>query len=220
MVTTILQDGNKIEAANLVTDLAAANATAIAATFTKTDAGGLVTKAESLYQIEEGNVFSAYYTVTTAETDALRTAIYMKMPAATTKIYCVPSFSASGAAKAEICEAPTVAADTGTAHTQVIYNRNRNSSATSLVLDNDNPQVVNKFTGLAEAAIAGDGTWATGTIVRSETLVAGAAPRALGGVAGEQPYLLKAATAYVFLITNVGATANIHKIYVDWVEVT
>ena len=131
----------------------------------------------------------------------------------------VVSFSASTAANFLICEAPTIAANTGTAHAQTIYNRDRNSSNASVCFDNATAPAVNKFTTLAEAAIAGDGTWATGAVIRTEPLVAGAGPKPAGGSGRDaQEYLLLDNTAYVFFITNTVALANTHHILLDWYE--
>jgi hypothetical protein len=80
---------------------------------------------------------------------------------------------------------------------------------------------VNKFTTLTEAQIAGDGTWATGTVLRTEPLTVGAGPKPVGGdTRATEEYILKANTKYVFLLTNTAASANTHTILIDWYEHT
>ena len=161
--------------------------------------------------------FTAYYTIKTAATDGHRSGLYLKTGSAW-QIHLVVSFSASTAADFSLCEAPTIAANTGT-HAVQMYNRDRNSSCASTCFDNATSRAVNKYTTLTEAEIAGDGTWATGTVIRTEPLTAGAGPKPAGGSGRDaQEYILKKDTAYVFLITNTVALANTHHILVDWYE--
>ena len=168
--------------------------------------------------IHQGHSFTGYYTITTAATDGHRSGIYIKTPASKPLIKLIVSFSASTAASFSICEAPTIAANTGT-HGVVIYNRYRDSIAQSHVFDNATIPAVNKFTTLTEAQIAGDGTWATGTVIRTEPLEVGAGPKPAGGSSSDtQEYILKKNTAYVFLLTNTVALANTHHILIDWKE--
>lgn len=171
------------------------------------------------HEIHSGSSFTAYYTITTAATNGHRSGLYIMTPIAK-EIHAIISFSASVAANFSLCEAPTIAADTGT-DAVVIYNRNRNSSKSSLIKDNAAARAANRYTTLTEAQIAGDGTWATGTVIRTEPLIAGGGPKPAGGESrGEQEYILKHDTAYVFLITNTVATANTHHILLDWYEHT
>jgi hypothetical protein len=173
------------------------------------------------HEIHGGSSFTAYYTRTTASTDAHRSGLYIKTPAAASGLcHAIISFAASAAATFSICEAPTIAANTGT-HANVIYNRYRDSSTTSGCKDNATSPASNKFTTLTEVQIAADGTWATGTVIRTEPLAVGTSSKPAGGSSRDsQEYILKANTAYVFLLTNVGANANVHYILVDWYEHT
>lgn len=168
------------------------------------------------YYIHEGDSFTAYYTVTTAATNGHRSGLYLKTPSESPSVKLIVSFSASTAAIFSICEAPTIAANTGT-HNNAIYNRCRDSIKISHLLDNSTTPLVNKVTTLTEAQIAGDGTWATGTVIRTEPLVAGADPKPAGGSGSDaQEYILKSNTKYVFLLTNTVALANTHHILIDW----
>lgn len=169
-------------------------------------------------EIHDGKSFTAIYTRTTAATAGHRSGIYLKTPNTSTRIHAVISFAASVASVFSICEAPTIAANVGT-HTSVPYNRDRNSSEASVVINNATSPAANKYTTLDETQIAADGTFATGTVIRTAPILAGSGPFASGGSErGEQEYILKANTAYIFLLTNSNATATVHYIYVDWYE--
>lgn len=169
------------------------------------------------HEIHSGSSFTARYAVTTAATDGHRSGLYIKTPS-DKEVHLVVSFSCSAAGNYSICEAPTIAANIGT-HAVAVYNRFRDSTKTSGVYDNATTPAVNKVTTLTEAQIAGDGTWATGTVLSSASLQVGVGPKAAGGEArGTQEYILKASTKYVFLITNTVATANNHLIEIDWYE--
>lgn len=168
------------------------------------------------WYIHQGYSFTAYYTRTTDATNGHRSGIYIKTPAIKPGVKMTVSFSASTAANYSICEGVTIAANTGT-HNNSIYNRYRDSIKISQVYDNSTTPLINKFTTLTEAQIAGDGTWATGTVLRTEPMVAGASPRPAGGSnTDNQEYILKQNTKYVFLITNTAALANTHYILLDW----
>ena len=173
------------------------------------------------HEIHSGSSFTAQYAITTAATDTHESGIYIMTPALATKeIHLFVSFSCSAAATYSVCEAPTLAANTGT-HGVVIYNRNRNSTKASTIADNATSSAVNKITTLSQAEFNGDATWAEGTVLRSAPLQIGVGPKAAGGSGREsQEYVLKAATAYIFVIKNNIATANAHYIQLDWYEHT
>jgi hypothetical protein len=135
--------------------------------------------------------------------------------------YChlVATFAASAAANFTIAEAITIASNVGT-HTSVPYNRNRNSANTSTILNNATSPAANKYTTLDETQIAADGTFATGTVLRSGPVLAGSGPFAPGGVErGTQEYVLIPDTKYLIMLANTTATATVHYLYGDWYEV-
>ena len=168
------------------------------------------------HEIHSGDSFTAYYSRVTANGNGLRSGIYIKTPAAPKYIHMVVSFSCSTAASYSICEAPTIASNVGS-HGNTIYNRLRDSTNPSGVFDNATVPAVGKYTTLTEAQIAADGTFNAGTVIRSEPLVAGSGPKPAGGNSrGEQEYILKANTKYIFLLTNTTEDANIHHILIDW----
>lgn len=169
------------------------------------------------HEIHGQRSFTAYYTITTAATNAHRTGLYIKT-GTKRRFHCIFSFSASTAASFSICEAPTIAANTGS-HGVVAYNRDRASVIASECYDNATAPAAGKFTTLTEAQIAGDGTWAVGTVIRTEPLEVGSGPKPAGGVGrGTEEYILKSNTAYVALITNTAASANTHHVLIDWYE--
>jgi hypothetical protein len=170
------------------------------------------------HEIHMGDSFSGYYIRTTAATSGHRSGIYIKTPATTPLVHMVISCATSAAADYSLCEAPTIAANTGT-HSNVILNRYRDSATTSGCFDNATSAAVNNYTTLTEAQIAGDGTWATGTVLRQGPLGVGKEDKAVGGSSRDtQEWILMANTAYVFLITNTSATATVHSIFIDWYE--
>ena len=174
------------------------------------------------HEIHSGSSFHTYYNVTTAATSGVRSGIYLKTPAAGGKlIHLIVQFQASVAADMSVCEAPVIAANTGTAHGVTIFNHYRDSIKASGCFDNATSPAVNKVTNIAEAAFNGDATWATGTVIMKEPLVVGSGPKPAGGnTRGTQEWILKANTAYVFLITNTSAAVNVHHISLDWYEHT
>ena len=168
------------------------------------------------HEIHDGDSFVAHFENTTASSDEDRTAIYLKTPA-TKACHMVASFTASYAATASIYEAPTETANMGTS--AAIYNRNRiGTPATSGCFDNATVPVVNKVMTLVETDVDTELT-NTGTILSTFVLVAGATPKPAGGASRDtQEWILKASTAYIFIITNVGSNANKHAIQLDWYE--
>ena len=172
------------------------------------------------HEIHDGSSFTAQYNITTAATNGHRSGLFIKTPATGPLVHLVVTISSSAASRYSICEAPTIAANVGT-HANVIYNRYRDHTGASGCFDNATSPAVNKYTTLTEAQIAADGTWATGTVIRSNPMVSGAGPKPAGGSSRDTAeYILKANTKYVFLITNTSADANAHDITLDWYEHT
>ena len=171
------------------------------------------------HEIHAGSSFSAYYSRTTDATDAHRSGIYLLTPDTAKELHFVVEFSASFAAFFSICEGVTIDLNEGT-NGVAIYNRDRNSTKTSVAKDNATAHTANKVTTFTEAEIAA-ANFAAGTIIRTEPLIAGGGPKPAGGSSrGAQEYILKKNTPYVFLLTNVGANANVHHILLDWYEHT
>ena len=179
----------------------------------------LVALTDGEHEIHEGRSFTAFFAITTAATNGHRSGLYISTPA-TPDIHMVFSGSSSTAADITISEAPTIASGTGTA-AGTVFNRRRGSTTLSSVFDNASTPAVNKFTTITEAQFAGDGTWATGTVLRTQPLSTGAGPKPAGGESREEAeYILKPSTKYVVLITNTAASANDHLVQMDWYEDT
>ena len=170
------------------------------------------------HEIHGGSSYTAHYTRTTAATNGHRSAIYIRTPIVK-EIHMIASFSASVAANLSICEGITIDVNEGT-NGVAIYNRDRNSSNTSGIRDNATAQTANKFTTFDETAL-GNANFSAGTVLRTSPLSVGTGPKAAGGAdRGEQEYILKRDTKYLFLITNTVATANVHHVLIDWYELT
>ncbi len=171
------------------------------------------------HEIHEEKSFTAYFAITTAATNGHRSGLYLKTPIqGGIEMHMVFSGSASTAADLSISEAPTIAANTVT-HTVTIYTRHRNSTGTSGGRNNATTPALGLCTSLNEAQINGDGTWATGTVLRAFPLAVGSGPKPAGSNRrGMSEYVLKADTAYVLLLTNTASSANDHLLQMDWYE--
>ena len=171
------------------------------------------------HEIHSGSSFAAHFDNTTTSDDDHRSVIAFTTPAGTKLCHLVMSASASSAAEAFIIEAPaTIDLDEGTEAT--VINRYRDSTKESIVLSLEDPAVANTVTTFTEAQIAG-ASLTGGTQIEYAVIAAGSGPKALGGVArGSQEWILAAETTYLFIVQNVGASANIHHIALDWYEHT
>lgn len=183
------------------------------------DTHAIYTVSYEHHELHAGSSFTTFYAVTTAATNSHRTGIYIKTPV-TEEVHMVVSFSCSTAGTATILEAPATFDDNEGTHTLAILNRNRVSSATSLIRNNATSPAVGYVTTLTEAQIAAINLTG-GTTLHTFPLVAGAGPRPDGGSSrGEQEWVLKKNTEYIFYITNTAASANNHLIMLDWYEHT
>ena len=182
------------------------------------DTGALKIIESEHAKIHDGYSFSASYSTTTAATDDHRTGISFTTPAASVgEMHAVFTATASHAAEVTLSEAPTLDSDPGA--NVAPYNRNRNSTVTSICGSSETTPTLNEYTTLTEAQIAG-GTFTAGTNIAYEVLVAGGGPKALGGASrAGQEWELKAATKYIFWVQNIGNNANTHVLNMDWYEV-
>ena len=179
------------------------------------DVGGLVTITTPHQAIHRGHSFKVHYTTTTASDDDHRTGVYLKTPVSG-EVHMVASFSVSSAGEFFICEGITIDANEGTP--VAVLNRNRNSSVTSGVFDNATTPVVNKVMTWTEAQLAA-GNFSCGTELEYEPLVAGSGPKPSGGVSrGTEEFILKKNTKYLFYTQNIGASANVHHVWLNWYE--
>jgi len=186
---------------------------------TEAGCGALITIDQGHREIHEGDSYTALYTITTAAALGARSGILIKTPAAPKGVHMLGSFACSAASDARLCEAPTVTANVGS-HGNVIYNRLRGSANTSGIFDNATVPVVNKFTTLTEAQIAGDGSFALGTVLRTFPVSIGTGPQQTGGTSrADSEYILAANTKYLVLLTTTSGSATTHWLLLDWYEV-
>ena len=168
------------------------------------------------HEIHGGLSFTAHFDNTTASTNDHRSAIGLNVLNATKWPHLIIAFSASSPAELTVLEAPTIDLAAGTEI--VIYNRNRNSTIVSTILDLANPQVAGKVTTYTEAQLAA-ANLAGGTTIMHYFLVGGEGPKAAGGVGrGAQEWILDQGAKYLFIMQNIGANANLHEIHLDWYE--
>ena len=170
------------------------------------------------HEIHSGSSYAAHFDNTTTSDDDHRTAIGMVMSATAKWVHLVIEVTASSPAEFFVYEAPTIDNDAGTQAT--IYNRNRNSGNTSLVTDISASPTANKFETYTEAQIAA-ANFSGGTVIDHTILAGGEGPKAVGGSGrGSQEWILDQGAKYVFVMQNLGASANQHEIHLDWYEHT
>jgi hypothetical protein len=171
------------------------------------------------HEIHGGSAFTVHIQNTTANTDGHRTLLGFETPAGTTNGHLIVEVSASAAASALLYEGITIDDDAGTEI--VIEDRNRVTDNTSIMQSFTNPVVVGSATWMLEAEIAA-ASFSSGTTLEHFILVAGSAPRALGGDSrGTQEWVLAPSTKYAVVIVNEGAPGaggNSHRIHLDWYE--
>lgn len=178
----------------------------------------------ALHKLHEGDSYSSHYTTTTAATDDHRTAIAFKTPDTAKWGHLVITITSSQLAEFFLLESPTTL-DVNKGSGGNIFNRNRNSSNASGMLSNDSPPIEDAVSTYTEAQLAiadgGANFVNSGTQVEYVVLAGGGGPRVVGGNSrGEQEFILKQDTLYMFLLQNIGANANIHLLNLDWYEHT
>ena len=170
------------------------------------------------HEIHAGSSFTAHYSRTTTSDDNHRTAIGFTAPNTKKWLHIVVEITASSPAEFFLLESPTIANDQGTQAT--VYNRNRNKTTTSTIVDLATTPTANKFTTFTEAQIAG-ASFSGGTELDYILLAGGEGPKAVGGAGrGSQEWVLDQSKKYLFILKNIGANANIHEIHLDWYEHT
>ena len=148
---------------------------------------------------------------------AHRTIIAFKTPNNAKWIHIVPSASSSDATEAYVYEGPTVVDNVG--GTLDIFNRNRNGTKTSGVIDTStNPDAVGKATYFdlnTGTAVSG------GTVISHRRIGDDKGPKSLGGEARAQgEWILKQNTQYAFVTQSANTNDNHHSIELDWYEHT
>jgi len=176
----------------------------------------LQTISYSHHEVHGGSSYHASFHNLTANTDDHRTAIGLVTSATTKWMHMTVSASAAAAAELFILEAPTINNDAGTQ--KAVYNRNRNSANTSLVTDVSASPTAGTVETYVEAELA---TLVGGTEIEQFNLVAGTGAKTIGGDArGTEEWILDQGVLYLFIVQNVGASANLHEIHLNWYEHT
>ena len=172
------------------------------------------------HEVHAGSSYTIHYDNTTSSDDDHRTAMAFTTPNTTKWLHAVIKITASSPAEFFLYEAATgLDLDDGSAAT--IMNRNRNSSNTSAVLSIDDPAVASTVTTYDEGELSDATVATTGTTLTHYVLAGGDGPKAVGGSArGSQEWILKQNTIYLLVLQNIGASANLHEIEVDWYEHT
>lgn len=170
------------------------------------------------HELHSGSSFTVHVDNTTANSDDDRTLIGFECPNTTKWAHLIVSVSAANAAEAFLYEGVTI--DDGEGTELTIEDRNRNTNNTSTMLSFENPAVAGLATWMTEAELANANFSATTTLDHFQ-LVAGQGPKALGGERrGAQEWILKQGLKYAIIIQNIGASANLHEIHLDWYEHT
>ncbi len=168
------------------------------------------------YQIHNSSAFKSHFSNTTANTDDHRSAIGFTVPNTAEWVHLIIEVSASHPAEVFLEEAPTIDNDDGTE--QTIYNRNRNSAATSIVKPLTTAGTAGSVTTFLEAEIAA-ANFVAGTILEHLILAGGQGPKAVGGVSrGAQEWILDQGVKYLIRMQNIGANVNTHHLHLDWYE--
>ena len=181
----------------------------------KSDAvtGASVTVDSPHHEIHDGNSYVCHYSQTVSDTDDQ--SIIAFKTGSLKYLHCSVSASCSTAAVAYIYEAPTITDNTGASLT--VYNRRRvgTPTATTVIRTNTNPDEVGAmyFTESTMGNVTG------GTKIAHIPIIAGAGPKAVGGIARDtQEWILKLDTLYAFMLNSSSDADNVMWIEVDWYE--
>ncbi len=169
------------------------------------------------------------YTQDVSDTN-YRSAITFKTGNTAKWCHMIVSVAASDAADAYIYEAVLIGGGTaGQPEALSIYNRNRNSSNTSLCISTHSTPVTGGMSGWTEAKLADgnpgdDDDWAVTSEVELEHMPIGVGEdkqSSLGGAnRGTQEIILKQNTIYMIMVKSRNANDNTHLIHLDWYEHT
>ena len=169
------------------------------------------------HEIHSGSSFVAHFDNTTTNNNDHRSVIAFTTPDNAKWAHLMITVIASSPAEFYILEDPATI-DLNEGNEITIFNRNRNSMTTSTMLSLENPAVAGLATTFIEGEIAG-AQLTGGTVIEHALLAGGEGPKAIGGVnRGSQEWVLKQGKTYLFVLQNVGASANIHEIHLDWYE--
>ena len=180
--------------------------------FTDASTDRLVTIDYGHHELHNGNSFSAHYFQDVTDTND-RTVIAFTTPA-TKEIHMVVLVSATAAADFFILEG-AVGTTTG-ATDLTVFNRDRNSTTTSLLTSIDGTEgAVSYYTLTTDTAITG------GTELYHEHIGAGRKGQAIEGASRvSAEWILKKSTVYDFELKSLDANDNSHHLECTWYELT
>lgn len=176
--------------------------------------GDLIAIDQEHHELHEGHSFSTWYEQQVSDTGD-ESIIAFKTTNTAKWVHIIMTASASSSAHVHIVEAPAIVDNTGALLT--VFNRDRNSSTNSTVIDtSQNPDVIGQamfFTEVTQGNVTG------GTQISHTHLQGGAGPKALGGDSrGTEEWILKQNTLYAFVISSMDMNDNVHQIQLDWYE--
>ena len=181
-----------------------------------TATGAIATIEYEHHEIHSGDSFSCWYLQEVTDTGD-KTIVAFLTPNTTRWLHIIYTASATVMAHGRILEAPLIVDNTGDNLT--IFNRDRNSSTTSTVIDTSrNPDRAGEAMTFTEITM---GNVTGGTEIIHIHLGTGEGKKTLGGSSrGTQEWILKPNTLYAFEIESTNDDDNIHIINLDWYEHT
>ena len=172
----------------------------------------LVTIEYEHHEVHDGSMFSCHYVQEVTDTDD-RTVIAFTTPA-DKEIHMVAHVASTAASNFYILEGAT---GTTTGATDLtVYNRDRNSTKTSLLTSIDGTAgKVSYYSLTTDTAITG------GTELYNEYIGAGKQGKAAEGASrGEVEWILKKSTVYDFELKAADDNTNVQHVHLDWYEHT
>ena len=169
------------------------------------------------HEIHGGNMYTCHYSNECTNTDEMSIVAFNT---GDSPKWCHMFFAAGGTALSHmaIYESPSLTAGAGTQ--LAVYNRERNSTNTSLVTSIEATPVVNKATSFDETEAAAASLTTTTELMRVY-MGSGEKKAAFGGLTrGEVELVLKQDTQYAFVVTSVDDNTNFHSITMNWYEHT
>ncbi|MGW8161037.1 MAG: hypothetical protein ACWGN1_02195 [Desulfobulbales bacterium] len=170
------------------------------------------------HETHDGDHFSAHYNNDVTNTGEM-TCIGFNTPNSTEQAHMIWSASASAAASFVVYRSPSIDVNEGT--DLAVYNRNENSSNTSILTSVENPAVAGNITSYNETQAAGANITTTTTIYHEDIGRTGSPVSSQGGATrGSSEVILKSNTQYAICLVADDDNDNTHNIILDWYEHT
>lgn len=168
------------------------------------------------HELHMGDSFSCWYMQTVSDTGD-KSIISFRTANSARWVHLTLTASATVMAHVRVLEAPAITNNTGA--TLAVYNRNRNSTTQSTVIDtSQNPSLSGSATYFTELTM---GNVVGGTELAHEHLGTGEGKKTVGGTArGQQEWILLPNTLYAVEMESTNDDDNIHIITLNWYEHT